>query len=196
MDKDSIAIKVSCNTNNIETVTRKISIDKNIKLEELEYKIRERFNINYDRGIDIYYIDEENDRIYVTHEDELLLVLKSQESPKFDVVVKSVKSKSGTKAWGTYIFTDDSDIVKALAHSEKIELADTPPSHNVIATIRFLPGCLEYVGSTNQGISTLDFNEYDLSYVIEGVRTVRKSSKKIKPNYLSRICLFGSSLYT
>ncbi|CAJ0650770.1 14811_t:CDS:2, partial [Entrophospora sp. SA101] len=73
MDKDSIAIKVSCNTNNIETVTRKISIDKNIKLEELEYKIRERFNINYDRGIDIYYIDEENDRIYVTHEDELLL---------------------------------------------------------------------------------------------------------------------------
>nr|CAG8607438.1 60_t:CDS:2 [Entrophospora candida] len=179
MDKDSIAIKVSCNTNNIETVTRKISIHKNIKLEELEYKIRERFNINYDKGIDIFYIDEENDRIYVTHEEELLLVLKNI----VDVLIESkylttsYVSKSGTKAWGTYIFTDDSDIVKALAHSEKIELTDTPPSHNVIATIRFLPGCLEYVGSTNQGISTLDFNEYDLSYVIESVRTVRKSSK-------------------
>ncbi|CAB4405149.1 unnamed protein product [Rhizophagus irregularis] len=197
-------------TSHGETKARKIYADKNIKLEELEYKIRERFDISYEKGIEIFYLDEENDRVIVSFEDELMLALRNSKIPVFEIIVKPKtvdneciypqvpKGKPGdcvevlvesqyltlpnamrddTKAWGTYSYTNDSDIVKVLAHSEKVDLPDDPPPYNVIATLRLLPGNLKYIGTTIHGITTLNYGPYDLSYIIESIRLVPISEK-------------------
>ncbi|CAG8751318.1 14357_t:CDS:2 [Cetraspora pellucida] len=180
-------------------VARKIEISENVSLEELEQKLRERFDIKYDQRVELYYLDEENDRIVVSFEDELALILASQESPLFEMIVvdnfytypKVSKSKPGevaeimvpskwlttasiirkdTKLWGTWIFTDDSDIIKALVHLGKLELTENTPEYNLIVTLRYLPGCLKYIGSTNEEVTSEDFEPHDTSYVIESFR--------------------------
>ncbi|CAG8640774.1 1668_t:CDS:2 [Dentiscutata heterogama] len=186
-------------------VARKIDIRKNISLEELEQKLRERFDISYDKRVELHFLDEENDRIVISFEDELALILASQKAPIFELTVKTkvvdnfynypkvAKSKPGetaevliqskwlttasiirrdTKVWGTWIFTDDSDIVKALVHLGKIELTEQPPQYNLIVSLRYLPGCLKYLGSINEGVSSEDFGPHDASYIIESFRTV------------------------
>ena len=60
----------------------------------------------------------------------------------------------------------------ALVHADKICLAHIPPPFNVIATVRFLPGCVTYVGSTRNDITTQSYESYGTSYVIEHVRLV------------------------
>ncbi|CAG8665517.1 6478_t:CDS:2 [Dentiscutata erythropus] len=194
-----------------ESIARKLVVSKDIKLEELEYKLRERFNVNYDRGVEIYYIDDDNDHIIITFEDELALALESSKLPVFGLTIKPknfdkvctyprlVKGKIGelievliesrwlttsnatredTIAWGTDIFTDDSDILKAVTHSEKVDLTDIPPRHDLIVTIRFLPGCLKYSGSARQGINTLSYGPHESSYIIEEVRIIPISNEK------------------
>ncbi|CAG8579509.1 15771_t:CDS:2, partial [Cetraspora pellucida] len=184
-------------------VARKIDIRENISLEELEQKLRERFDISYDQRVELHSLDEEDDRIVVSFEDELALILASQESPLFEMIIKPkvvdsfhtypkvAKSKPGdiveimisskwlttasitrkdTRIWGTWIFTDDSDIIKALVHVGKLELTEKPPEYNLIVAIRYLPGCLKYVGSTNEGITSEDFGPHDTSYIIESFR--------------------------
>ncbi|CAG8495761.1 2090_t:CDS:2 [Dentiscutata erythropus] len=182
-------------------IARKIDIRKNISLEELEQKLRGRFDISYDKRVELHFLDEENDRIVISFEDELALILASQKAPIFELIVvdnyytypKVAKSKPGeiaevliqskwlttasiirrdTKVWGTWIFTDDSDIVKALVHMGKIELTEQPPQYNLIVSLRYLPGCLKYLGSTNEGVSSEDFGPHDASYIIESFRTV------------------------
>ncbi|CAG8546375.1 7864_t:CDS:2, partial [Diversispora eburnea] len=205
--EETIIIKARCNVDEGQ-VARKIVIDKNIKLEELEYKLRERFDVSYDKRVELYYLDEQ-DHIAVTFEDELALAMESSKVPIFELVVKQKaidgfytypkvsKGKPGdvfevlvesqwltitnatrddTKAWGTFIYTDDSDVVKALAHTEKVELTDIPPEYNVIATVRFLPGCLKYYGSSCQGITTMSFGPYISSFIIEEVRVIAAPS--------------------
>uniref|UniRef100_A0A1D1YG60 RXT3-like protein C1259.07 n=1 Tax=Anthurium amnicola TaxID=1678845 RepID=A0A1D1YG60_9ARAE len=204
LNNDTMIIKAK-RTNHGETTARRIHVEKDIKLEELEYKIRERFDISYDKGVELFYVDEDNDRVVVTFEDELTLALGSNKVPVFEIVVKPrvidseytypqvPRGKPGdcveilvesqfltlanamrddTKAWGTYAYTNDSDIVKVLAHSEKIDLPENPPPFNAIITLRLLPGNLKYIGSTSQGITTLNYGPYDSSYIIESVRTV------------------------
>ncbi|KAF0546650.1 Rxt3-domain-containing protein [Gigaspora margarita] len=186
-------------------IARKIDIRKNISLEELEQKLRERFDINYDKRVELHFLDEENDRIVISFEDELALILASQKAPIFELIVKAkvvdnfftypkiTKSKPGeiaevfieskwlttasilrrdTRIWGTLLYTDDSDIVKALVHLGKLELTEQPPSYNLIVSLRYLPGCLKYIGSSNEGITSEDFGPHDASYVIESFRIV------------------------
>src|ERR1043165_9070631 len=86
-------------------------------------------------------------------------------------------TSENTKAWGTFVYTEDSDVVKALVHSGKIEVSENPPPYNIIATLRFIPGCIRYVGSTSQGITTFDFGAYQSSYYIDDVRTIPLSEK-------------------
>ncbi|CAG8473956.1 9704_t:CDS:2 [Cetraspora pellucida] len=199
-----------------ELVARKLVVSKDIRLDDLEYKLRERFNVSYDRRIELYYIDDDNDQIIITYEDELALALGSSRIPVFGLYVKPksvdkvctyphvVKGKIGetveiliesrwltiinatredTIAWGTDIFTDDSDVVKAVTHSEKVDLTDTPPQHDLIVTIRFLPGCLKYAGSTRQGITTMSYGPYELSYIVDDVKTIPTSSEKSQQRY-------------
>ncbi|GBC00738.1 hypothetical protein RclHR1_03960012 [Rhizophagus clarus] len=197
-------------TSHGETAARRINVDRQIKLDELEYKMRERFDISYEKGIELFYLDEDNDRVIVSFEDELALALESSKIPIFEIVVKPKvvdsectypqvpKGKPGdcvevlvesqyltlanamredTKAWGTYTYTNDSDIIKVLAHSEKIDLPDDPPPYNVIVTLRLLPGNLRYIGTTTRGVTTLSYGPYDLSYILENVRTVPINEK-------------------
>ncbi|CAG8597946.1 13530_t:CDS:2 [Acaulospora colombiana] len=204
MKGEVTTIKVRYNSGGTR-IARRITISKYIKLEELEYKIRERFDVSLDKRIEIYYLDDEGDHIAITFEEELALALESPNALTLELVVKPKiidafytypkvskgspgditevlvedqwltipsATRNDTKAWGTHIYTGDSDLVKALVHTEKIELTDLPPRYNVIATLRFLPGCIKYIGSTSQGITTLNYGPYDLSYVIEDVRTV------------------------
>ena len=79
---------------------------------------------------------------------------------------------SDTKAWGTYIYTDDSDIVKVLGHSGKIALTDSPPRYNVIVALRYTYGNTKYSGSSSNGITTMDYGPHNKSFYIENVRTV------------------------
>jgi hypothetical protein len=50
--------------------------------------MRERFDISYEKGIELFYLDEDNDRVIVSFEDELTLVLESSKIPVFEIVVK------------------------------------------------------------------------------------------------------------
>ncbi|CAG8444562.1 3433_t:CDS:2 [Ambispora leptoticha] len=205
MENSVIIIKVRYLSNFGEALARKIPIHKEIGLEELEVKIRERFEITNDKRIELCYTDEENDRVVISYEDELYLSLQNENPPTFDLIVKSkiignaflypqpLKGNPGeevdvwipakyltlehalnevTKAWGTHIYTDDSDLVKVLVHSEKLLLDELQPKYNVVATIRFLPGCIKYFGSENHGITTFDYPAYGTSIVVEGVRMV------------------------
>ncbi|CAG8456767.1 850_t:CDS:2, partial [Scutellospora calospora] len=186
-------------------ISRKINIRKNISLEELEQKLRERFDITYDKRIELYSPDEDNDLIVISFEDELALILASQKFPIFELIVKPkvvdnfyiypnvIKSKPGetaeifikskwlttasimrqdTKVWGTGIYTDDSDIIKVLVHLGKLDLTEQPPQYNLIVVLRYLPGCLKYVGSTNEGVTSEDFGPYVTSYMIDSFRFV------------------------
>ena len=81
-------------------------------------------------------------------------------------------TRSDTKAWGTYIYTDDSDIVRVLGHTGKVALPDTPPDYNVIATLRYTTGNLKYLGSVSNGVTTMDYGPYEISYYLESVRVV------------------------
>ncbi|GBC07100.1 hypothetical protein RclHR1_07250002 [Rhizophagus clarus] len=192
-------------TNHGETTTRRFKIDRHIKLDELKNKMCERFNINYEKGIKLFYFDEDNDHVIVSFEDELTLALESNKVPIFEIVDKPkivdreciypqvpkgdpgdcvkilVESqyltlanamRKDTEAWGTYIYSNDSDIVKVLVHSEKMGLADDPPPYDVIVTLRLLPGNLKYIGTTNRGVTTLNYGPYDLSFIVENVRIV------------------------
>ncbi|RIA93863.1 hypothetical protein C1645_818834, partial [Glomus cerebriforme] len=84
MKGETVTIKARY-TNYGETTARKISISKNIRLEELEYKLRERFDLSYDKKIDLYYIDEDNDRVIISFEDELASAMESSKTPIFEV---------------------------------------------------------------------------------------------------------------
>ncbi|CAG8536966.1 13316_t:CDS:2 [Funneliformis caledonium] len=174
-------------TNLREVFSRNIVINKNIKLKELEAKIRERFDVGYDENVEIYYIDDDKDRIAISFEEELALAMENGKIQTLEIVTKpktvddicvypdvpngkegeclevlieseyltiANATNSDTKAWGTYIYTNDSDVVKTLVHSEKIKLPATAPPYNVIATLRFLPGCIKYIGSASQGDRT------------------------------------------
>ncbi|CAG8522057.1 18852_t:CDS:2 [Acaulospora morrowiae] len=204
MNSEIVVIKARYNLGK-RKIARKLLIKKDIKLVDLEDKLHDRFDVNYDKKIEIYYLDEEKDYVAITHQEELALAMETEDSLTLELIVKSkiVESfctypkisrgnpgdiidvliedqwltlsnalRDDTKAWGTHIYTEDSDVVKALAHSEKIDLADLPPQYNIVATLRFLPGCIKYIGSTVQGITTLNYGPYDLSYIIEDVRAV------------------------
>ncbi|CAG8772069.1 10620_t:CDS:2 [Gigaspora rosea] len=187
-----------------ELVARKLVVKRDIKLDDLEYKLRERFNVSYDRRIELYYIDDDNDHIIITFEDELALALESSKLPVFGLTVKPkvvekvctyphiIKGKFGelvevliesrwltitnatredTIAWGTDIFTDDSDLIK-------VDLTDTPPQHDLVVTVRYLPGCLKYNGSSRQGITTLSYGPYETSYIVEDIKAIPITNEK------------------
>ncbi|CAG8467753.1 590_t:CDS:2 [Ambispora gerdemannii] len=215
MENDAIiSIKVRHLTNVGEAIARKLPIHRNIGLEDLELKIRERFEISNEKKIQLCYT-EEQDRVIISYDDELYLSLQGEKTPTFDLMIKSkvigntflypqpLKGSPGelidvwiaseyltidhalneaTKAWGTHIYTDDSDLVKVLLHSEKILLDELPPRYNVVVTVRLLPGCIKYIGSACHGIITNDYPAYGTSIVIEGVRTVPLVPEK--NNYL------------
>ncbi|CAI2170432.1 17208_t:CDS:2 [Funneliformis geosporum] len=196
---ETMIIKVKY-TNLLESFSRKIVVDKSIKLKELENKIRERFDVDFDQSVEIFYIDDDKDRIAISFEDELALALENGKLQTFEIIVDEfcvypevpngkvgecveilIESKyltianatsSNTKAWGTYIHTNDSDIVKTLANSEKIKLNEVAPPYNIVAVLLFVPGCINYIGSVSQGVRTMDFGPYDTSYIIKGVRAV------------------------
>uniref|UniRef100_A0A1D1YW51 RXT3-like protein C1259.07 n=1 Tax=Anthurium amnicola TaxID=1678845 RepID=A0A1D1YW51_9ARAE len=203
-DESSIIVKVKYDTPT-ESMARNFYLPSKVRLEDLEYKIRERFEITSDLKVELCYIDEDGDRIMITHDDDMLLALSQERKPTFELLVKSKVSeemclypetakgqpgeavevwiaaqyltvasatREDTKAWGTFVYTDDSDILKALVHADKICLAHVPPPFNVIATIRFLPGCVSYIGSTRNDITTQSYDNYGTSYVIEHVRLV------------------------
>jgi hypothetical protein len=59
-----------------------------------------------------------------------------------------------------------------LVHSEKLVLTDDQPEFNVVATLRFVPGCIKYMGTQNNGITSQSYGAYDTSYIVENVRVV------------------------
>ncbi|CAG8433933.1 12140_t:CDS:2 [Ambispora gerdemannii] len=78
--------------------------------------------------------------------------------------------------WGTGIYTADSDVVKAIGHSGSYTLPKQTPSHDLAVTLRFLPGCKQYFGSTNNGLRSEDVARYKSSFVIEKVKEIPKGS--------------------
>ncbi|CAG8556679.1 15343_t:CDS:2 [Funneliformis mosseae] len=215
--EETMIIKVRY-TNLREVFSRNIVINKNIKLKELEAKIRERFDVGYDENVEIYYIDDDKDRIAISFEEELALAMENGKIQTLEIVTKPKtvddicvypdvpKGKEGeclevlieseyltianatnsdTKAWGTYIYTNDSDVVKTLVHSEKIKLPATAPPYNVIATLRFLPGCIKYTGSASQGVNSLNFGPYETSYIINGLAPKAPYSRNSKRAFLT-----------
>ncbi|KAF0462687.1 Rxt3-domain-containing protein [Gigaspora margarita] len=148
-----------------ELVARKLVVNKDIKLDDLEYKLRERFNT-------------------VEKVCTYPHIIKGKFGELVEVLIESRwltitnATREDTIAWGTDIFTDDSDIIKAITHSEKVDLTDTPPQHDLVVTVRYLPGCLKYNGTSRQGITTLSYGPYELSYMIEDIKAIPITNEK------------------
>ena len=63
--------------------------------------------------------------------------------------------------WGSDIYTADSSICTAAVHAGLLTLAE-----GGVVTIEFRPGRLTYGSTTRNGIKSLTFGEYRLSYVV------------------------------
>ncbi|RHZ49024.1 hypothetical protein Glove_535g45 [Diversispora epigaea] len=234
-----------------ELVARKISIKNSSKLNEFIETIRNRFEISPNTKTELYYIDDENDFVIVSFEDEFSLALKSSASPKFELINKSnsldkisqrlttiknqstlfkeakrnikelevevkkilsntkeakknerpikariiypeslrrggtvdtyyevvfkssfltlkcVHSSSLNPIYGTGIYTDDSDLLKALIHSKPIKLSEDPPPYNILATIKILGTQSHYIGSYSNGLHSRDYGVWSNSFQIE-----------------------------
>ncbi|RHZ44030.1 hypothetical protein Glove_772g10 [Diversispora epigaea] len=80
-------------------------------------------------------------------------------------------------AWGTGIYTTDSDLIKALGHSGVYTLSkQSPPDHDLSVILRFVPGCDKYFGSINNSLRSSEFQKYKLSFVIESVKHLVKGT--------------------
>jgi hypothetical protein len=62
--------------------------------------------------------------------------------------------------WGTDIYTADSSVCTAAVHAGKITLAQ-----GGVVTFQMRPGQAEYVGSTRNGITSEDWDEWDGSFI-------------------------------
>ncbi|CAG8533280.1 164_t:CDS:2 [Diversispora eburnea] len=75
-------------------------------------------------------------------------------------------------AWGTGIYTTDSDLIKG--HSGVYTLSkQSPPDHDLSVILRFVPGCDKYFGSINNSLRSAEFQKYKLSFVIESVKHLK-----------------------
>jgi hypothetical protein len=63
--------------------------------------------------------------------------------------------------WGVDVYTDDSSICTAAVHAGKITLAGG--GH---VTIELRPGQAVYRGSTRNGITSLDYDAWDASFIV------------------------------
>ena len=66
---------------------------------------------------------------------------------------------SGGDVWGTDVYTDDSSIGVAAVHAGLITFAGGGQ-----VTIRILPGQLSYPGSTRNGVTSSDWDEWEGSF--------------------------------
>jgi hypothetical protein len=66
---------------------------------------------------------------------------------------------SDTGVWGTDVYTDDSSIGAAAVHAGVITFAA-----GGTVTIRILPGRSSYTGSTRNGVTSLDYTDWDGSF--------------------------------
>jgi hypothetical protein len=66
---------------------------------------------------------------------------------------------SDTGVWGTDVYTDDSSIGAAAVHAGVITFAA-----GGAVTIRILPGRSSYTGSTRNGVTSLDYTDWDGSF--------------------------------
>jgi len=65
-------------------------------------------------------------------------------------------------AWGTDIYTLDSSLCTAAVHAGKIKLAD-----GGVVTIEMRPGESSYKGSTRNGITSKDYEQYGSSFILK-----------------------------
>ena len=63
--------------------------------------------------------------------------------------------------WGTDLYSDDSSICTAAVHAGRITR-----SAGGIVTIELRPGAVSYTGSTRNGVTTRDWDEWPRSFVI------------------------------
>ena len=66
---------------------------------------------------------------------------------------------SGGTVWGTDVYTDDSDIIRAAVHAGVIQNGE---NKNVF--IQIMPGQSSYQGTTRNGISTKSYGNWAGSY--------------------------------
>ncbi|CAG8447337.1 5965_t:CDS:2, partial [Dentiscutata heterogama] len=88
----------------------------------------------------------------------------------------------GKKAWGTDIYTSDSNLVMGKL---KLDLSEAWPVYDIIVTLCFLPGQHNYTGSTRQRITTKSYGFWRLSYIIEDVETIPLNFAFIENYHLS-----------
>ncbi len=79
-----------------------------------------------------------------------------------DSFIFEVRGDTSSIAWGTDIYTDDSYLSAVAIHAGILEQGETG---TVVVTI--LPGEESYTGSTSNGVTSLDYGEWDGSYIVE-----------------------------
>jgi outer membrane protein OmpA-like peptidoglycan-associated protein len=72
----------------------------------------------------------------------------------------------GGSVWGSAPYTADSAICRAARH------AGVVPAEGGTVTVRMLPGEPRYLGSTRNGVQSLNFGAYRASYTFEGIAPV------------------------
>jgi hypothetical protein len=66
---------------------------------------------------------------------------------------------TASDVWGTDTYTDDSSIGSAAVHAGLITFAD-----GGTVTIRILPGQSQYTGTTRNGVTSIDWGDWDGSF--------------------------------
>lgn len=65
------------------------------------------------------------------------------------------------KVWGTDIYSDDSSLSTAAVHAGFLKDGETKT-----LTIRILPGQTDYVGSTQNGVTSASYHQWHGSFTI------------------------------
>ncbi|RIA85255.1 hypothetical protein C1645_879415 [Glomus cerebriforme] len=71
------------------------------------------------------------------------------------------KSKKKGDIWGTKVYTDDSDLLRALFHRYSIKTSNDPPPYDIITKVKILPGQMFYRASENNGIMSGEYGPWD-----------------------------------
>ncbi len=75
------------------------------------------------------------------------------------IVYLWVKGANNGRIWGTNFYTNDSDLGTAAVHAGVLDVDE-----NGIVAVRILPAQSEHVGSTRNGITSLNYGTYNYSY--------------------------------
>ncbi|CAI2179858.1 9918_t:CDS:2 [Funneliformis geosporum] len=148
-----------------------------------DYVIERENNEIDEEKIFVSNVELSKDQV-INNNDKIVVVFKSG----FLTIKKAIESQS--VIWGTNVYSQDSDLLKALIHSKPIKLTANPPPYDIIATVKVLGKQLRFIGSFSNGVNSDDFDAWDRAFIVEDYQIVMnqiKDDEEIDLNKITKI---------